>query len=100
VTDLADIGRLVRVAEQYDRMIFHVNDGGEHSYLVESEGSVLRYRTKPAPMHTGSPPLPSLRVEDMEAVQAALPALVPGGQVAKRHRPRRRFSRRRDSEDW
>jgi signal peptidase I len=100
VTDLADIGSLVRVAEQYDRMIFHVNDGGEHSYLVESEGSVLRYRTKPAPIHTGSPPLPSLRVDDTEAVQAALPALVPGGQVAKRHRPRRRFSRRRDSEDW
>ena len=99
VTDLADIGSLVRAAEQYDRMIFHVNDGGEHSYLVESEGSVLRYRTKTAPTHTG-PPFPSLRIEDAEAVQAAPPALVPGGQVAKRHRPRRRFSRRRDSEDW
>jgi hypothetical protein len=100
VTDLADIGSLVRAAEQYDRMIFHVIDGREHSYLVETEGSVVRYRTNPTPTSTGSPTLPSLRIEEPESVQVTPPALVPGGKAAKRHRPRRRFSRRRDSEDW
>ena len=100
-TDLADIGSLVRLAEQRERMIFHFSEGSEHSYVVEDGGSVFRYRTKPAPVHLPPPPLPpSPRADDAEPAEPAEPALVPGGQPAKRHQPRRRFSRRRDNEDW
>ena len=53
-TDLADIGSLVRLAEQRERMIFHFSEGGEHSYVVEDGGSVFRYRTKPAPVHAAA----------------------------------------------
>jgi hypothetical protein len=101
-TELADIGSLVRLAEQRERMIFHFSEGGEHSYLVEDGGSVFRYRTKPAPVQLQPPPPlpPSLRADEEEPAERAEPALVPGGQPAKRHQPRRRFSRRRDNEDW
>ena len=99
-TDLADIGSLVRLAEQHERMIFHHSEGDEHSFVVDDGGSLFRYRTKPAPVRLAPPSLPSLRADDAEAVKPAEPALVPGGQPTKRHQPRRRFSRRRDNEDW
>jgi len=102
-TDLADIDSLVRLAEQHERMIFHFSEGGEHSYVVEDGGSVFRYRTKPAPVHLPPPPPlpPPLRADDPATpAEPAAPALVPGGQPPKRHQPRRRFSRRRDNEDW
>ena len=99
MTDLADIGSLVRVAEQHDRLIFHLVEGDEHSYLVEDAGSVFRYRTKPVPARLPSPQFP-LPPEAGEDVEPAEPALVAAGQPTARHRPRRRFSRRRDNEDW
>jgi signal peptidase len=101
-TDLADIGSLARLAEQRERMIFHFSEGGEHSYVVEDGGSVFRYRTKPAPVHLppSPPPPPSLRADEAAPAEPSEPALVPGGQPPKRHQPRRRFSRRRDNEDW
>ena len=101
LTDLADIGSLVRLAEQHDRLIFHLVEGGEHSYLVEDAGSVFCYRTKPAPALLPAPP-PAPPPEAVEHVEPAEPepALVAAGQPAGRHRPRRRFSRRRDNEDW
>jgi signal peptidase I len=98
MTELADIAGLVRVAEQHDRLIFHLVEAGQHSYLVEDAGSVFRYRTKPEAARLPPPPaLPPEAVGDAEPPQ---PALVAAGQPATRHRPRRRFSRRRDNEDW
>jgi signal peptidase len=98
-TDLADIGSLVRLAEQHERMIFHFSHGDEHSYVVDDGGSLFRYRTSvPAGQ---SPPLPpALPPEPAQDVEPAEPALVASGQPPKRHQPRRRFSRRRDNEDW
>lgn len=97
VTDLADIGSLARLAEQRERMIFHVVDGGTHSYLVEDGGSVFRYRPASPQISVPPAPLPPVRPQEPQAGEQAL---VVGGEPTKRHRPRRRFSRRRDSEDW
>ena len=99
MTELADIRSLVRVAEQHERLIFHLVEGDEHSYLVEDAGSVFRYRTKSVPARLPSPQ-PLSRPEAREDVEPAEPALVAAGQPPARHRPRRRFSRRRDNEDW
>ncbi len=99
VTDLADIASLVRLAEQRDRLIFHLVEGGEHSYVVEDGGSTFRYRTRPAPVDLPLSPAVPLQPEGPEDVEPAKPALVVGGSPT-RHQPRRRFSRRRDNEDW
>jgi len=98
-TDLADIGSLVRLAEQHERMIFHFSEGDEHSYVVDDAGSLFRYRTSVPTRLPPSPP-PALPPEPVKDVEPAEPALVAAGQPPKRHQPRRRFSRRRDNEDW
>lgn len=95
VTDVADIAGLARIAEQHDRVILHLVERGEHSYLVEDGGSVFRYRASEAPPQL--PPLPVEPPRPDEGEPAEL-ALVAGGQPV-RHRPRRRFSRRRSSDD-
>jgi hypothetical protein len=56
VTELTDMEGLVRVAEHYGRMILHVVDDGEHSYLVEHDGCVYRYHAiAPEPHASGAP---------------------------------------------
>lgn len=100
VTDVGDIADLVRLAEQHDRMILHLVERGEHSYLVEDGGSVFRYRASAPPPQLPPLPVAPVRLDEPGAGEPAEPALVAGGQPAARHRPRRRFSRRRDNDDW
>lgn len=52
VTELADMESLVRLAEHDERMILHLAENGEHSYVVEEAGGAYRYRT-------GSPEVPA-----------------------------------------
>lgn len=42
--DVASFEGLFRLAERYERMILHERVDGEHSYLVEDDGRVYRYR--------------------------------------------------------
>ena len=80
VTDLADIGSLVRLAEQHDRLIFHFVEGGEHSYVVEDAGSVFRYRHEAgAGPASASAAAPHARLRQSKDVEPAEPALVAGG---------------------
>ena len=44
VHELASVDDLVRVAERYDRVVLHERRGREHSYVVEEQGTVYRYR--------------------------------------------------------
>ena len=41
---LADIEGLVRLAEHQGKLILHVAEGGDHSYVVEDGSTVYRYR--------------------------------------------------------
>jgi signal peptidase I len=57
VLDVTTMEGLVRLAERYDRMILHELFEGAHSYLVEEDGVVYRYRTgtpepEPAPLRS------------------------------------------------
>ncbi|MBA3348287.1 MAG: signal peptidase I [Actinobacteria bacterium] len=45
VTELGDMESLVRLAEHHDRMILHLVEAGEHSFVVEEATGVYRYRT-------------------------------------------------------
>jgi signal peptidase I len=45
VLDVTTMEGLVRLAERYDRMILHEVFEGAHSYLVEEDGVVYRYRS-------------------------------------------------------
>ena len=44
ILDVTTMEGLVRLAERYERMILHEVFDGAHSYLVEEDGSVYRYR--------------------------------------------------------
>jgi len=100
VTDVADIAGLARLAEQHDRVILHLVERGEHSYLVEDGGSVFRYRASAAPPRLPPLPVAPPGPDEPDEGEPAEPALVAGGYPAARHRARRRFSRRRDNDDW
>ena len=45
ILDVTTMEGLVRLAERYERMILHEVFEGVHSYLVEEDGVVYRYRT-------------------------------------------------------
>jgi hypothetical protein len=45
ILDVTSMEGLVRLAERYERMILHEFFEGAHSYLVEEDGVVYRYRT-------------------------------------------------------
>lgn len=47
VNELADVESLVRLAAQHGRLVIHVVEGGEHSYVVEEGDAVYRYRSGP-----------------------------------------------------
>ena len=96
VTELADMESLVRLAQHHDRMILHVSDEDEHLYVVEEGGVVYRYRTgsRPAPPPAPPPPRPAAPQRTADDTGTAL---VGSG---KPERPRRRFGRRRDHDDW
>jgi signal peptidase I len=61
VLDVTTIEGLVRLAERYERMILHEVFGGTHSFLVEDDGVVYRYR----------PGTPGAEPRSVRAVKAA-----------------------------
>ena len=46
INELGDIDSLVRLATQHGRVVLHLVEDGEHSYVVEDGGSVYRYRSE------------------------------------------------------
>lgn len=97
VTDLVDVESLVRLAEHRNRMILHLAENGQHSYLVEDGSSVFRYRTgvpRPEPLPPAQGPAP----KPPRGVEPGGKALV--GSGGGRSRARRRFGRRRSHDDW
>jgi signal peptidase I len=46
--DVAAIDALVRIAQRYDRVVLHVQEGDAHAYFVEDDGCLFRYATAPA----------------------------------------------------
>ncbi|MHB1243482.1 MAG: signal peptidase I [Gaiellaceae bacterium] len=98
VTDLEDVESLVRLAGHRNRMVLHLVEGGQHSYLVEDGSSVFRYRTGvPAPAPP-PPPAQGPTPKPPRGVEPEGEALV--GSGGRRFRARRRFGRRRCQDDW
>ena len=46
VTDVADMEALVRLAERYERLVLHSEDGDDHTFVVDDAGSIYRYRVR------------------------------------------------------
>jgi hypothetical protein len=49
VTEVADIDALARLAAHHGKLILHVADGPDRSYVVEDGGNAYRYRPGDAP---------------------------------------------------
>jgi len=68
VSELADVESLHRVAERYDRVVLHWQEGRGHVYLVDDGSAVYRYRVGGAPNTDWAP---DRNVEDTLVLSAS-----------------------------
>jgi hypothetical protein len=68
IVDVSSMDALVRLAEHYERAILHEEQGRSHSFALEEDGTLFRYR-----IHTGD--VQPLRAEQPIRLDEHIPAV-------------------------